>query len=703
MAARPSPQLPASRRSEPAYREQRRQKVEEYLSRKKTFSTVPIQENQASISSRTRRATSNKLQDKIQLSISPKPEMENKENANKLLWDQSNGTSEKNVILNSSTITLTNSISGTNYNPEDHASKDEVTEIKSQHVSLSKSFLQIKSIKEKQLIAEKQKSTIGLPKKPVLGTYRGRVIQSKINSFRKAPKSEGEKSSLPDKKKLRPSATKPAASSLSTGSCSVVLKTTKVTNYPNSVNPNGALQFQSKPSDKAAINSQSSLKKRQPTSAVAPKKVTVQKMTGRRGPQPPKAASNSSDCRALGVKKSADFCEDERPEAPAKPISVVPDMKSGWNSKTNGNRKSVLPKETAEVRRARLDEWRSSRGRVMRRPPISVLLRPQSKSEEQELSSGDSLEHVLHSEKVNKTLAECLQLTEQGCQGDEVRAMLEDLTRSIPGAKKLAKYWICCMRLEQMGPLEKLIAVYEEAILAGAMPKDELRHTLIDTMKNTESLFKSEDGGTVIEGHLSEVVEVSKEPNSSVEQVQEAFKDLGSDDDNQKADSDDKKVETSSEVIKKEEMDLDLKPRQEILPKKNKKHKTKERAKKKGKCETEEQNQDAVEDIAISFSPEKENDTSYLMRYNASATPYLESVKMYHEANDSSAKDLKIVTPLRYSQRIREKMCKLLDTVKDQDPCVSSFEQLGEWESQATEFIHKQSIVLKETSAEVEE
>jgi len=52
---------------------------------------------------------------------------------------------------------------------------------------------------------------------------------------------------------------------------------------------------------------------------------------------------------------------------------------------------------------------------------------------------------------------------------------------------------------------------------------------------------------------------------------------------------------------------------------------------------------------------------------------------MHHEANDSSAKDLKIVTPLRYSQRIREKMCKS-DTVKDQDPRVSSFEQLGELE-----------------------
>ncbi|NXE22894.1 CKAP2 protein, partial [Ardeotis kori] len=651
-------------------------------------------------SSRTRRATSSKLQDKIQLPTSPKPGTENKENANKLSWDQSSRTSEKNVMLNFSTITLTNSISGTNYNPEDQASKNEITEIKSQHVSLSKSFLQRKSRKEKQLTAENQNSNVNLPKKPVLGTYRGKVIQSKINSFRKAPISEGEENSLPDKKPP-PSATKPAASSLSTSRCSVVLKTTKVTNYSKSIKPNGVLPFQSKPSDKAAINSQSSLKKRQLTSAVVPKKVTVQKMIGGRGPQPLKAASNNSDRRAPGVKKCADFCEDTGPEAPAKPTSV-PGTKLGQVSRTNGNKNSILPKESAEERRARLDEWRASRGKVMRRPPISVFLGPQSKSKEQEFSSGDSLEHVLHNERVNKTLAECLQLTEQGCQGNEVRTTLEELTQSIPGAKKLAKYWICCMYLERMGPLEKLIAVYEEAILAGAMPKDELRHTLIDIMKNTDSLFKSEDGGSVIEAHLSEVAEVSKEPNPSVEQVQGAFRDLGFDD--EKTGSDDKKAETSSEVIKKEEIDLDLKPREEILTKKNKKHKTKERTKKKAKCETEEQNEDGVKNIAQAVSsPEKENDTSHLMRYNPSNTPYLESVKMHHEANDSNTKDLKIVTPLRYSQRIREKMCKLSDTVKDQDPCMSSFEQLEELEPKATAFIHKQSNVLKETSAEVEE
>ncbi|NXQ53849.1 CKAP2 protein, partial [Anthoscopus minutus] len=686
-----TPQLPASRRSEPAFREQRRQKVEEYLSRKKNFPGVPIQEDQTSISSRTRRATTSKLQEKLQLSTSPKPEMENKENADQVSWDQSIVNSETNVTLNSSTIPLTSYMSGTKCNLENQAPKNKVIDIKSQQVSLSKAILELKRIRERHLTAEKQNASISVPKKPALGRYRGRVIQSKINSFWKAGKTEAEKSSLPEKK-LFPSATKQAENSSSMKSCNAVLKTIKVTNNPKSLKSNGVLPLHSKPPDKAAT--QSGLKK-QLTFAVAPKKVTVPKVVGGRGPQPLKAASSNPDRKVGGVKKRADFCEDARPEAPAKSTSVAPGIKSGQNSKTDGNRKSILLKESAEERRARLDEWRASRGKVMRHPPVHALLGPQSKSKEQEFSAADT-------GKVNKTLSECLQLTQQGHQGDKVRAMLEDLIQSIPGVKKLAKYWICCMHLEQMGHLGKLIAVYEEAILAGATPREELRHTLIDTIKNTEGLFNSDNGGTVIEAHLSEIVEVSEEPNLSVEPVQETFEDICPDDE-QEEESDNKKAETSSEVIKKEEIALDLKPRGEILPKKNKKHKAKVRAKKKGKYERE-QNEDGIKNTAQAInSPEKENDTSYSMRYNPPTTPYLESVKMHPEANDCSAKDLKIITPLRYSQRIREKMCKLPDAVKDQEPCVSSHEQLGDLESKATVFIHKQSNALQETSTEIEE
>ncbi|NXK93100.1 CKAP2 protein, partial [Formicarius rufipectus] len=699
MAASAVSQLPASRRSEPSFREQRRQKVEEYLSRKKTFSGVPIQENQTSISSRTRRATRSKLQDNLQVSTSPKPEMENKENDDKLSWDQSSVISEKNVTLNSSTIPLASYVSGANWDLDSQASKAKDTAIKSQPISLSRAFLEIKRIREKQMIEEKQNASVNLPKKPALGKYRGRVIQSKINSFRKAVKTEGEKGSLPDKK-LLPSATKQAASSLSTKSCSAVLKTIKVTNNPKSIKSNSVLPLQIKPPDKAIINSHSGLKKQQLTFAAAPKKITVQKLVGGRALQPPKAASNDPDHRVQGVKKCAGFCEGARPEAPARPISVLPGTKLGQNSKTNGNRKSTLSKETAEERRARLDEWRASRGKVMRRPPIYALMGSQSKSEEQELSSADALEQ---NEKVNKTLSECLQLTEQGCQGDEVRAMLKDLMQNNPGVKKLTKYWICCMHLEQMGPLEKLLTVYEAAILAGARPKEELRNTLIHTMKNNENLYKSENGATVIEAHVSELVEVSKEPNSSVEPVQETFKDFCFDD-VQKAESGNMKVEASGEAIKKEETDLDFERREEILPKKkNKKRKAKEHTKKKGTRERE-HNEDGIKDIAQAFnSPEKSNDASCSMRQNLPTTPCLESMKTSDEANYSSAKDLEIVTPLRYSQRIREKMCKLSDTAKDQDRCVSSLEQLGELESKATVFIREQSNAFQETSAEIEE
>ncbi|NWI10722.1 CKAP2 protein, partial [Crypturellus soui] len=617
------------------------------------------------------------------------------ENADKLSWDQSSRTLEENVPIKSSTITLTNSAVGTSYNP-DLTSKDGVTEIKSQHGSLSQSFLHVRSIKEKQLIAEKQSSNISLPKKPVLGTYRGKVIQSKINSFRKAPKSEGGERSLTDKKPLV-SATKPSVRS-STSNCNVVMKTIKVTNSPNSGKPKGVLPFQSKLAIKA-VSSQSNLNKQHSKSAVSLTKVTVQKMAGRRGSVLQRSVLNNTDHKTSGVKK--DSCGDARPEAPGKSTSAVPVTKSGQDSRAIGNRKSLLPKESAEERRVHLAEWRATKGRVMKRPPPSVTLRSQSKSESQELSSTEgSSEHLLHDEKVNKTLSECLQLTKQGCQRGKVHAMLEDLIKNIPEAKKLAKYWICCMCLEQKGPIEKLIEVYEEAILAGAMPKDELRCSLIDFMKNTENLLKSEDGEVVIEAHLMEVVEVSKEASLSAEQVQEVLKELHSNED-QKTEGD-KKAETSNEEIKNEEIDLDLKTRKEILPKKSKKHKTKDRTKKSGKWEAEEQSEDKVKDGTRAFSsPGKENDASYLMKCNQPTTPYLESMKMRHETSDSSAKDLKIATPLRYSQRLREKMCKLPD--KDHDLCVPSLDQLGELESKPTACVPKQNSILEETNADVEE
>ncbi|XP_026509294.1 cytoskeleton-associated protein 2 [Terrapene carolina triunguis] len=714
MSCRLPPQLPATRRAEPAYREQRRQKVEEYLLRKKAISGLLIQEKRTNISNnRTGKAASDKPEDKIKVLKSAKQKMEDKENANRPPWTQSNNTlkkttaSSKDETLKTTTI-LTNSTVGTNCSPEDfssaiNTSKDEAVETKTYHVSFSQSFLHKRNIKEKQLIADKQNSDASLPKKHVPGSYCGKVIPSKINSFRKTLENEDAKSSLANKKPIAP-ATKPAVRPSSTSSNNAVINNIRATNLASAAKPVHATPFQKRPPVRASHSTHSKSiqnKEKQIVTSVSVNNMTVQKKPDKSGPPSLKTAlHNAKPPSVPGAKRTEVPLRDVRLGTSAKSVSVTCGTKATQDSKA-GNRKYVLPKESTEERRIRLAEWKAAKGNVIKRPSSTVLQVAQSETQTSQETPKEPVESFwaaiveedeqgLFSENVNKTLVECLHLTEQGFPGDEVRAMLEKLIQSVPDAKKLAKYWVCRMRLEQLGPIEKIIAVYEEAILAGAQPKDELRHTVADIMKNTENLPKS-----VVEECVKEEV-ISKEANSSVENVEEVFKELNL--------NDEEKAETSSEVIKKEETDSSLKSRQETLPKESKKHRTKykEQTKKSENYKTE----DIIKDANLEFkTPEKEKEGSYLIKYNLSTTPYLESVKkkMQCEANDSAVKDIKFLTPVRRSRRLQEKLCKLPDMLKDHDPCVSSLEQLGELGAVNNAFIYRQNSALQEPITHLEE
>uniref|UniRef100_A0A8C0JFP1 Cytoskeleton associated protein 2 n=1 Tax=Chelonoidis abingdonii TaxID=106734 RepID=A0A8C0JFP1_CHEAB len=672
--------------------EQRRQKVEEYLLRKKAISGLLIQEKRTNISNnRTGKAASDKPEDKIKVLKSAKQKMEDKENANRPPWTQSNNTlkkstaSSKDETLKTTTI-LTNSTVGTNCSPEDfssaiNTSKDEAVEIKTYRVSFSQSFLHKRNIKEKQLIADKQNSDASLPKKHVPGSYCGKVIPSKINSFRKTLEKEDAKSSLANKKPVAP-ATKPAVRPSSTSSNKAVINNIRATNLASAAKPIHATPFQKRPPVRSSHSTHSKSiqnKEKQIVTSVSVNNMTVQKKPDRSGPPSLKTAlHNAKPPSVPGSKRTEVPLRNVRLGTSAKSVSVTCGTKATQESKA-GNRKYVLPKESTEERRIRLAEWKATRGKVIRRPSSTERDTSQEIPKEPVESFWVTIveedEQRLFSENVNKTLVECLHLTEQGFPGDEVRAMLEKLIQSVPDAKKLAKYWVCRMRLEQLGPIEKIIAVYEEAILAGAQPKDELRHTVADIMKNTENLLKS-----VVEECVKEEV-ISKEANSSVENVEEVFKELNLND-----------KEISNEVIKKEETDSSLKSRQETLPKESKKHRTKykEQTKKSENYNTE----DTIKDANVEFkTPEKEKEGSYLIKYNLSTTPYLESMKkkMQCEANDSAVKDIKFLTPVRRSRRLQEKLCKLPNMLKDHDPCVSSLEQLGELGAVNNAFIYRQN------------
>uniref|UniRef100_A0A8C4VUZ0 Cytoskeleton associated protein 2 n=2 Tax=Gopherus evgoodei TaxID=1825980 RepID=A0A8C4VUZ0_9SAUR len=636
--------------------------------------------------------------------------MEDKENANRPPWTQSNNTlkkstaSSKDETLKTTTI-LTNSTVGTNCSPQDfsstiNTSKDEAVEIKTYRVSFSQSFLHKRNIKEKQLIVDKQNSDASLPKKHVPGSYCGKVIPSKINSFRKTLENEGAKSSLANKKPVAP-ATKPAVRPSSTSSNNAVINNIRATNLASAAKPVHATPFQKRPPVRASHSTHSKSiqnKEKQIVTSVSVNNMTVQKKPDRSGPLSLKTAlHNAKPPSVPGSKRTEVPLRNVRLGTSAKSVSVTCGTKATQESKA-GNRKYVLPKESTEERRIRLAEWKATKGKVIKRPSTVLQVAQPERETSQEIPKEpvesfwvtivEEDEQRLFSENVNKTLVECLHLTEQGFPGDEVRAMLEKLIQSVPDAKKLAKYWVCRMRLEQLGPIEKIIAVYEEAVLAGAQPKDELRHTVADIMKNTENLLKS------VEECVKEEV-ISKEANSSTENVEEVFKELNL--------NDEEKAEISNEVIKKEETDSSLKSRQETLPKESKKHRTKY------KEQTKSENyktEDTIKDANLEFkTPEKEKEGSYLIKYNLSTTPYLESVKkkMQCEANDSAVKDIKFLTPVRRSRRLQEKLCKLPDMLKDHDPCVSSLEQLGEFGAVNNAFIYRQNSALQEPITHLEE
>ncbi|XP_014429992.2 cytoskeleton-associated protein 2 isoform X1 [Pelodiscus sinensis] len=710
MSSRLVPQLPATRRAEPTYREQRRQKVEEYLLRKKSISGLLIPEKQTNTSNRIGKAASDKPQDKIKVLKSAKQKMEEKENANRLPWNQPSNTLESTAASKSKTLKTTtilrNSTVGTNCSPEDlslaiHASKDEAVEIKTYRVSFSQSFLHKRNIKEKQLIAEKQNSNASLPKKHVPGSYCGKIISSKINSFRNTLENEDAKSSLANKKSIIP-ATKPAVRPPSTTSNNAVRNNIRASNLASAAKPVHATSFQKKPMSASHGTHSKSIqsKEKQIVTNVSINNMTVQRQPDRSGP-PPSLKTALRDAKLTSVpraKRTEVPLRDVKSGTSAKSVSVTCVTKATQDSKA-GNRKHVLPKESADERRIRLAEWKADKGKVIKRPQCTVLqvAQPETQTSQTEKEPVKSFwatiaeedEQGLFSENVNKTLAECLHLTEQGYPGDEVRAMLEKLIQRVPDAKKLAKYWVCCMRLEQKGPIEKIIAVYEEAVLAGAQPKDELRHTVADIMKNNENLPKNNEN---LEECVKEEV-VGKEANSSLQNVEAVFKELN---------LNEEKADISNEVLKKEETDSSMKPRQETLLKEDKKHRTKEQRKQSANCKTE----DTKKEATLQFkTPDKEKEGSYLIKYNLSTTPYLESVKkmMQCEANDSAVKDIKFLTPVRRSRRLQEKLCKLPNMLKDHDPCVSSLEQLGELGAVTNAFIYRRNSALQEPTTLSEE
>ncbi|XP_010634926.1 cytoskeleton-associated protein 2 isoform X2 [Fukomys damarensis] len=673
-------QLPPSQRAQSSFKEQRRQKFKEHLLKRKSLLTYK-QENQIS-----RVMTS---EDQVQQGtklLKRKTKMADKENIRR--HSESTNTMEKNCILLKASNELTNSTTTTEtHNFENDNQTLQLLPIKndsqSQNVTLSQAFHHRNNGKKKQMTAEKPKQDASIFKKPVLGCYRGQIVQSKVNSFRKPLQVKDEH--FATTKKLSTTVSKGTKSKcMNTSSVTIqsdrAPNTTTTTKFMGTTSQNTQLArppirshsnnqnrvkqdinrtsanvtFQKRPSEKELLQSKIDLSSVKTSSQDTKSKPLQSKSVL------PCVKTTSQD-----IKRSKALFQNISSEPVARPLSFAVtkvtekseaiDQRRHTIAKTTVDR-SAQPKETAEERRARLSEWRASKGRVLRRPPTSVVTQPEPERQNETpvrsfwTTMAEEDEQRLFTDKVNRTFSECLNLINKGCPKEEIMTTLNDLIKNIPDAKKLVKYWICLIRIESItSPIENIISIYEKAILAGAQPIEEMRQTIVDiiTMKNQE---KRKYGENIEDADRTE------------EQIQE---------------------------INTEDTGVNLEPRKPEVENKHNRNVVFQ--------DCEKQQDDRTKDPADSFkTPDTENRSSCLIKYNISTTPYLQSIKkkMQLDETNSAFKELKFLTPVRRSRRLQEKISKLPDMLKDHYPCVSSLEQLSELGGESDAFVCRPNVAL---------
>ncbi|XP_032068588.1 cytoskeleton-associated protein 2 [Thamnophis elegans] len=586
--------------------------------------------------------------------------MEDKENASisPRIWNEGDSILENTFVspknLDSHVLKQIKTDTNSNSPNKTTLADTESVAVKSKVVSFTQTFLQ-KANGKKQIKADVSDSVPCISDKRILGSYRGKIVSSKVNSFRKVPANEPRNfPALPK-------------SSVKSATNNTTIRDAKVTG--NACAPK---VLNSTPFQTSTVR----------VSVYHPKTILNQEKQSISG-GPENTGTTQKNC--FSNRKSL------LKTVPINANDPVPRTKKFASSKTvSGSLKVPLPEamsaskskaqSSLDMRRVQLAEWQASKGIKKAHNTIPAKSQPKTTSQQTIkepaecfwASLAEEDEQNLLSDKINKTLAECLNLIEKGFVGETVYSILENLIVKIPEAKKFAKYWVCQMRLEQFRSTEKVITIYENAILAGAQPKDELRHTFADVIKARLDLPKT-DECVKEENTVNPVGPAERE-------IEEAFKEVGLNNE----------VEHSNEAFQ-ESTEICSKIKEECC--KEKKNKSKEQMQK--DLKNEETATNAENDRILEIKTPENEKSSYLIKYNLSTTSHLESTKKRLQCGDSTIKNLKFLTPVRRSCRIQEKGNRLPSMLKEHSPCVSSLEQLGELGDEGTGFIYRPNNALQ--------
>uniref|UniRef100_A0A8D0WSQ5 Cytoskeleton-associated protein 2 C-terminal domain-containing protein n=1 Tax=Sus scrofa TaxID=9823 RepID=A0A8D0WSQ5_PIG len=440
-------QLPPSQRAQSGFREQRREKLKEYLLKRKTAFALK-QENQI-LSSRDQRVRTSEGQIQKETKVLKlKTKMADKENVGRPTGIKSNITVEKNCIPLKPSNELTNSaVAIDSPNFEDNNQTLPLLPMKddpqSQPMTLSQAFHLKNYSKKKQVTVDKPKQDATMPKKPVLGSYRGQIVQSKINSFRKPLQVKAESSVTTKKLSTTDSnATKPQP--VDTGDGTVKSDrdshVTTAKKFVSTGTTSHSRHLVRPPIRSHHSNNTQDATKRDISRMSA--NVTI-----RKGPREKEILQLNTVSSSIKTSSSQDINKTlsrSTSEMVARPASSsntkLIEKSKGIDQRRHTIVKATIdsrwarPKETAEERKARLSEWKAGKGRVLKRPPNSAVTQPEPEGQSEKLvesfwtTMAEEDEQRLFTEKINKTFSECLNLINEPIE--EMRhAIVEILTK----------------------------------------------------------------------------------------------------------------------------------------------------------------------------------------------------------------------------------------------------------------------------------
>ncbi|XP_016338468.1 cytoskeleton-associated protein 2 isoform X2 [Sinocyclocheilus anshuiensis] len=587
----------------------------------------------------------------------------NKENTKPQKQVTSSIISKQKVICRSAPLQSKNDLkednSGTREKEKNVRPKTKTNADPTKRSTLSQAFRTQQTVRHRKLVEEVQKppSTVSAIQKSKPGTYKGRVVQSKIDCFRKpsadVKTTEKKGISKPDVTRPKPELPK--------------VRSKSVTSLPASTKPrvNSALSSRPKSVSDIQLNATEKPVQKSVSHKRIPQKVqgTVSQAGACALPRSaPLATGRLAISKPIASKKKEMTVQVEKPKTATTEQKVCRPV----TSKVSQYKIQI---ETADERRAKLAEWLASKGKTLRRPPISENSATFSRKPKPALqpktgpkaTTGAQSEPVVQTKAVKPTAA---------LKTDNQTNDIE-----VPDNKT-----VCSRRSSNI--MNSTLDLLDNSDMD--LPVDpEIRMesvlNLCDKLEAMETPSSCEDGVNV---DKSDVAEKRMEVQVEVQEMDEVFEILKEEELGDEEDSEsDLTEDTKKPIIKNEDDDQEPKEKKPFVS----------------------EDDDSDEEMK-STTPEMAG--ASIVKYNVKTTPYLQSVKKIinwetapgsGSRRKSTIKDLKLLTPVRRSTRIQRKSSRLPGMLNDHDTCVSSLAELVQMEdADANAFIYRKNPALLE-------